>query len=40
MALDMIRAGRADMVVAGGSEAVIHPLPIAGVRDDAGAVDA
>ncbi|HEX4429644.1 MAG TPA: beta-ketoacyl-ACP synthase II [Frankiaceae bacterium] len=28
-ALDMIRAGRADMVVAGGSEAVIHPLPIA-----------
>jgi 3-oxoacyl-[acyl-carrier-protein] synthase II len=30
MALDMIRVGRADMVVAGGSEAVIHPLPIAG----------
>ncbi len=29
MALDMIRAGRADMVVAGGAEAVIHPLPIA-----------
>ena len=28
-ALDMIRAGRADMVVAGGAEAVIHPLPIA-----------
>jgi 3-oxoacyl-[acyl-carrier-protein] synthase II len=28
-AIDMIRAGRADMVVAGGSEAVIHPLPIA-----------
>ena len=27
-ALDMIRAGRADMVVAGGAEAVIHPLPI------------
>jgi 3-oxoacyl-[acyl-carrier-protein] synthase II len=30
MALDMIRVGRADVVVAGGSEAVIHPLPIAG----------
>ena len=30
MALDMLRAGRADVVVAGGSEAVIHPLPIAG----------
>ena len=29
-ALDMIRAGRADVVVAGGSEAAIHPLPIAG----------
>ncbi|HEX4016619.1 MAG TPA: beta-ketoacyl-ACP synthase II [Frankiaceae bacterium] len=28
-ALDMIRAGRADVVVAGGAEAVIHPLPIA-----------
>jgi 3-oxoacyl-[acyl-carrier-protein] synthase II len=28
--LDMIRAGRADVVVAGGVEAVIHPLPIAG----------
>ncbi|NEE02084.1 beta-ketoacyl-[acyl-carrier-protein] synthase family protein [Phytoactinopolyspora halotolerans] len=27
--LDMIRSGRADIVVAGGSEAVIHPLPIA-----------
>ncbi len=30
MGLDMLRAGRADVVVAGGSEAVIHPLPIAG----------
>jgi 3-oxoacyl-[acyl-carrier-protein] synthase II len=30
MGLDMIRAGRADVVVAGGSEAVLHPLPIAG----------
>jgi 3-oxoacyl-[acyl-carrier-protein] synthase II len=27
--LDMIRTGRADVVVAGGSEAVVHPLPIA-----------
>jgi 3-oxoacyl-[acyl-carrier-protein] synthase II len=29
-ALDIIRAGRADIVVAGGTEAVIAPLPIAG----------
>jgi 3-oxoacyl-[acyl-carrier-protein] synthase II len=28
--LDMIRAGRADVVIVGGTEAVIHPLPIAG----------
>lgn len=27
--LDMIRLGRADVVLAGGSEAVIHPLPLA-----------
>src|SRR4051794_21850664 len=30
LGLDIIRAGRADIVVAGGTEAVIHPLPIAG----------
>jgi 3-oxoacyl-[acyl-carrier-protein] synthase II len=28
--LEMIRAGRADIVVAGGTEAAIHPLPISG----------
>ena len=28
-AVDMIRTGRADVVVAGGTEAAIHPLPIA-----------
>src|SRR2546430_9871233 len=28
-ALDIIRAGRADVVVAGGTQARIHPLPIA-----------
>lgn len=28
-AVDHLRAGRADVVIAGGSEAVIHPLPIA-----------
>ncbi|HEX2419658.1 MAG TPA: beta-ketoacyl-ACP synthase II [Micromonosporaceae bacterium] len=27
--MDMIRAGRADVVVVGGTEAVIHPLPLA-----------
>lgn len=29
LAIDMLRLGRADVVVAGGTEAVIHPLPIA-----------
>ena len=29
MAIDMIRNGRADIVVAGGTEAVVHPLPVA-----------
>lgn len=29
-AADMIRSGRADVVVAGGTEAAVHPLPIAG----------
>lgn len=28
--LDMIRSGRADIVVAGGAEAVVHALPLAG----------
>jgi 3-oxoacyl-[acyl-carrier-protein] synthase II len=30
LALDLIRSGRADVVITGGTEAVIHPLPIAG----------
>ena len=29
-AVDMIRTGRADIVAAGGTEAAIHPLPLAG----------
>ncbi|MGN6521690.1 MAG: beta-ketoacyl-ACP synthase II [Actinomycetes bacterium] len=29
-AADMIRSGRADVVLAGGTEAAIHPLPVAG----------
>ncbi|MBG0565724.1 beta-ketoacyl-ACP synthase II [Actinoplanes aureus] len=30
LGLDLLRAGRADVVVAGSTEAVVHPLPIAG----------
>jgi 3-oxoacyl-[acyl-carrier-protein] synthase II len=30
LGLDIIRSGRADVVMAGGTEAVIHPLPMAG----------
>jgi 3-oxoacyl-[acyl-carrier-protein] synthase II len=30
MALDLLRLGRADVVVCGGTEAAIHPLPMAG----------
>ena len=30
MGLQLIREGRADVVVAGGTEAAIHPLPIGG----------
>jgi 3-oxoacyl-[acyl-carrier-protein] synthase II len=30
LGLDLIRAGRADVVIAGGTEAVVHQLPIAG----------
>ncbi|YAL82116.1 beta-ketoacyl-ACP synthase II [Dermacoccaceae bacterium W4C1] len=29
-ALDLIRSGRADIAIAGGTEAAIHPLPVAG----------
>ena len=38
LAVDQIRLGRADVVVAGGTEATIHPLPIAAFAPDAGAL--
>jgi 3-oxoacyl-[acyl-carrier-protein] synthase II len=30
LALDLLRAGRADVVIAGGAESCVHPLPMAG----------
>jgi 3-oxoacyl-[acyl-carrier-protein] synthase II len=30
LGLDLIRAGRVDVVLAGGSESIVHPLPMAG----------
>ena len=30
LAMEMVRSGRADVVVAGGTEAAMHPMPIAG----------
>jgi 3-oxoacyl-[acyl-carrier-protein] synthase II len=30
LGMDLIRAGRVDVVVAGGSESIVHPLPMAG----------
>jgi 3-oxoacyl-[acyl-carrier-protein] synthase II len=30
LGLDLIRSGRVDVVVAGGSESIVHPLPMAG----------
>ena len=29
MGIDLIRSGKADVVMAGGAEAAIHPMPIA-----------
>ena len=40
LGLDQIRLGRADVVVAGGTEAAIHPLPMAAFADDEALIEA
>ena len=39
LAVDQIRLGRADIVLAGGTEAAIHPLPMAAFAQHDGAVE-